>query len=174
MNILGNEFFNSDAYEIYRKFGIGHYPLRAPLKASMAEISGRYILDRLYKYLKWSKQKRWVDKLDEFVHAKNTRKNRTLGGMASKDIDFQNQGRVFETLYPNAADKPKFMLQVNQRVQVVKEAMPFAKSFHGYYNERQFHIIKRHAMTVPRYSIADDEDNMPISGTWYAHELYPV
>lgn len=141
----------------------------------MAEISGRYILDRLYKYLKWSKQKRWVDKLDELVLAKNTRKNKTLGGMASKDVNFENQSSVFETLYPNYyAAMPKFTLNINQKVQVVKQATPFAKSFHGYYNERIFHIIKRHAMTVPRYSIADDEDNMPISGTWYAHELYPV
>ena len=147
----GNEFFNSDAYKIYRKFGIGHYPLRAPLKASMAEISGRYILDRLYKYLKWSKQKRWVDKLDELVLAKNTRKNKTLGGMASKDVNFENQSSVFETLYPNYyAAMPKFTLNINQKVQVVKQATPFAKSFHGYYNERIFHIIKRHAMTVPR------------------------
>ena len=171
---LGNEFFNSQCNEVYSKFNITHLPLRAPIKAGMAEISGRYVLEKLYKIMDHSNNKRWIDVLPKVVVAKNKRKNRKTANIAPIDINEDNQTLVYNSLYPNGAEPGKYTLNVGDRVQVLIEKMPFAKSFTGFYGPKVFVIKKRHPYTVPRYTIIDEDDKEEISGTFYAFELYKL
>lgn len=171
---LGNEFFNKHADKVYKKFGLAHSPLRAPIKCGIAEISGRYIVEKLYKYMDYESTKRWVDVLQSVVQAKNSRKNRRTDNLAPTDINFVNQKSVYSKLYPDGVEPAKFTLNLGDRVQVVKSRLPFAKSHHGYYTDKTYRVVKQHAHDVPRYSIVDEEDNEPIAGTWYAAELYKI
>ena len=170
----GNEFFNKWCEKVYEKHGIGHFPLRAPIKAGMAEISGRYVCEKLYKFMAHKGNKRWVDALPSVVIAKNKRKNRKTANLSPIEINFENQGTVFKSLYPNHGEVGEFTLNIGDRVQIVKSRLPFAKSYHSYYSEQTYRIIKQHTLDIPRYSIADEADDEPIAGTWYAEELYLV
>lgn len=170
----GNEFFNKWCTEIYKKHGISHFPLRAPKKAALAEISGRYIVEKLHKFMDHKDTKRWTDALPSVVVGKNARKNRKTANLSPSEIDLANQEKVFQSLYPNHGAVGKFTLNIGDRVQIVKSRMPFAKAYHGFWSTKTYKIIKRHTYDVPRYSIADEADDEPIAGTWYAEELYKM
>ena len=168
----GNEFYNKFANLIYKKYNVAHFLLRGPIKCSFAEISGRYIVERLHKYMMYKKTKRWVDALPLAVQATNKRKNKKTANLAPIEIDYSNQNIVFKALYPRGGQPGPFTLDVGDRVQVVKDRLPFFKSYRGHYSSKWYRISKRHPHTVPRYSLIDEEDEEPISGTYYANELY--
>ena len=91
--------------------------------------------------------------------------------MSPSEISFENQAEVYESLYPNNPHTTKFSLNIGDKVQIVMDALPFGKSCHGYFSDKIYTVIKRHPYSVARYSISDDNDSEPISGTFYDHEL---
>ena len=170
----GNEFFNKWCTDVYKKHQVSHFPLRAPKKAALAEITGRYVVEKLYKFMDHKDNRRWIDALPSVVIAKNSRKNRKTANLSPIEINVTNQGKVYESLYPNHGSIGKFTLNVGDRVQIVKSRMPFAKAHQGFWSTKTYKIITQHQYDVPRYSIADEEDDEPIAGTWYAEELYKI
>ena len=172
---LGTEMYNTEVEKIYDKFEISHFALRAPKKASLAEISGRYLLDRIYKHLFSTGTKRWIDDLENFVNAKNTRPNRTLGGLSSSQVNFENQSTVYDNLYPDrftrkVSKKPP--LTIGTKVQLALDVLPFHKSFHGYFSDETYRIKHRHDYNgLFRYTIEDTVDDQEISGSYYREEL---
>lgn len=169
----GKEFFNQNVEVIYKKFNLSHFPLRSPIKCPFAEISGRYIVTRLHKIMFREDTKRWIDQLQAVVLAKNGRKNKKTAGLSPDEINSHNQKAVKDSLYPEQP-RLEFTLQVGDRVHVVKNRNIFAKSFHGYYSDKVYRVTMLHDHTVPRYTIADEEDGETIAGTWYAAELYRI
>ena len=170
----GNEFFNKWCTDVYKKHGISHFPLRAPKKAALAEISGRYIVEKLYKFMDHKSTKRWIDSLASVVVAKNSRKNTKTANLSPIEINYTNQKQVHHSLYPNYGTMGTFTLNIGDRVQIVKSRLPFAKAHQGYWSTKTYRVITQHEYDVPRYSIADEEDDEPIAGTWYAEELYKI
>jgi hypothetical protein len=173
---LGTEFWNTDADEVYKQFNIGHFALRAPKKCSLAENSGRYLLDRIYKFMDHVGHNRWVDRLAEFVEAKNGRRNPKLGSVAPKDVNFTNQNMVFENLYKKSPQlSNKLPLLIGEKVQMALDRLPFHKSFHGYFSDKVY-VVKRRVNYdgIYRYTLMDPVDNVEISGTFYAEELLPM
>lgn len=169
---LGNEFFNHQCDDVYKRHNIHHFSLRAPLKCSLAEVSGRYVLEKLYKFMKHNTTKRWIDALPLAVIGKNKRKNPKTANLPPIEINIQNQHKVFKSLYPNGIyNAGAFLYKVGDRVQIVKAYQVFTKSYHGYYSEKTYRISALHAMDVPRYTLIDEDDDETISGTWYADEL---
>jgi hypothetical protein len=168
---LGTEFYNKECDKVYKEFNISRYCLRAPIKCSLAEISGRYLLDRLFKHMEQNKTKRWIDYLEAAVEGKNKKKNRKTANLAPCEINFDNQDDVYNSLYGNKVIEP-FTLLIGDKVLVSKDRLPFAKARHGYYIEKVYRVIAIHKHNVPRYSLAEDDSGEPIQGTWYAEELY--
>jgi hypothetical protein len=135
---LGTEFWNSHTKKVFKEFNISHFPLRAPLKCNFAENAGKYLLDRLYKHMFYTGENKWIDRLDDFVKAKNSRKNRSLGDIAPKDVNFENQASVYNHLYSEEGHQEKNPLKVGQKVQLSLDRLPFHKSFFGYFSEKVY------------------------------------
>ena len=57
---LGVEFWNVKVKEVLEEFSVSIYPLRAPLKASLAEVSGRYLLEKIHKYFYHEETTNWI------------------------------------------------------------------------------------------------------------------
>lgn len=170
---LGNEFWNSEAKKVFEKFGVHHYPLRPPLKCSIAEISGRHLKDRIYKYMDSAKTKNWVSNLSKFVNAKNKRPNRSLGHTAPIDVSYENQDRIYKTLYSKTKKVTK-PLEIGTRVQIALDLLPFHKSFHGYFGENIYEIIRRiRYKNIHRFILKDIRDNAEIAGSYYREEILP-
>ena len=172
---LGVEFWNVKVKEVLEEFNVSIYPLRAPLKASLAEVSGRYLLEKIHKYFFHEETNNWILRLDDFVKAKNTRVNKSLGGLSPSQVNFSNQAQVYDSLYPDQErHEAKNPLTVNTVVNLAVKVLPFVKAYKGHFTEKTYKIIRRHDHNgIFRYTIADTSDNAEISGTYYAEELLP-
>jgi transposase InsO family protein len=172
---LGLEFWNSQVKNVLQRYSIHHYALKAPIKAGISEITGRYIMDRLYKYMYSEETDRWIDRLQDFVEAKNSRRNRRLANLAPKDINYDNQSKVFEVLYDDRYERqPTKPLPIGQKVQIAFDSLPFHKSYKGYFKDNVYEITNRNDYNgIYRYSLKDTADNMSVSGTYYFEELQP-
>ena len=172
---LGTELWNTETAKVYEKFNVSHFALRAPKKASLAENSGRYLLDRIYKHLHATDKKRWIDDLQKFVDAKNNRRNRTLGGLAPSQVTFENQSKLIDSIYPNKYNrtiKKKLPLIIGQKIQLALDALPFAKSYHGYFSDKIYQIKQLHDHNgIYRYTLLDTEDGEEVFGTYHREEL---
>lgn len=172
---LGSEYWNVDFAAVLDNFNITHLALRAKLKCSMAELSGRWLLDRIYKFMHAKDTKNWVDNFSKFVVAKNNRKLPRLGGLAPAEVSFKNQSSVYENIYPKTEKKTTKPLRIGQKVQIAMDRMPFTKSFAGYFTEKIYEIKRCHNHKgIFRYTIQDSDDGAEISGTYYASELQPL
>lgn len=168
---LGTDLWNTEVDKVYDHFNINHYALRKPKKASLAEISGRYLLDRLYKHLDATNSKRWIDDLQKFVAAKNNRPNKRLG-LAPAQVDDGNQTAVYKRLYPHILGPTQTPIELGQKVQLALDRMPFSKSFAGYFGSKWYKVIRAHNYDgIYRYTLADDEDDQEMSGSYYREEL---
>lgn len=173
---LGNEFYNKNVEEVYKKYNIAHYCLRNPIKCGIAEISGRVILRRLHQHMMYKKSKRWIDIIKDVTLAKNMRKNRSLGGLSSAQVTYSNQSEVFEALFGQMKHKKsKKLLDVGQKVQIIMKKLPFSKEIKGYFGEKIYVVggHRMHANGVCRYTLKDPEDDIFIAGSFYAEELLP-
>jgi hypothetical protein len=170
---LGTEFWNENVRKVFEKFNISHYGLRPPKKASIAEISGRYLIGRIRKYFYHSNTTRWIDNLQDFVLAKNSRPNKKLGGLSSSEINYDNQEKVFQEAYTQP-DKQVTPLDIGRRVQISLDRLPFHKSYYGYFSDKVYIIKNRIEYNgLYRYTLIDESDNASIAGSYYAEELQP-
>lgn len=176
---LGGEFYNPHAEKIYKKYEIGHYALRSPKKAWFAENAGKYLTEKLYKYMYHKGTKRWYDKLEDATRAKNLRKLKSLGNMSPDTVSYNNQSEIYDLMYSKAQSgvtKQKG-LEIGQKVQITMEKLPFSKAIRGYFSEKIYVISNRQQYpptNVFRYTLTDTEDNVPIAGSYYEEEIYPV
>lgn len=171
---LGSEFISKDAQKVFNDFNISWFPLRAPKKASLCELQGRWLLDRIYKHMHHTGEKRWVDQLQDFVDAKNKRPLRSLGMRAPNDVNYENRDTVYTHLYKEKKYKePK--LKIGQKVNISLDRMPFFKSFRGYYGSKVYEIIRKVDYgNISRYALKDTDDGEEISGSYYYFELLPI
>jgi hypothetical protein len=172
---LGTEFWNKHADVVYKQFNVHHFALRPSKKCAMAENSGRWLLDRIYKWMEHKGHNKWVELLPEFVKAKNARPNSTIG-MAPQDVTFDNQATVYQKLYPGEISKGNTPpLKIGTKVNMAMDKLPFHKSFHGYFSDKIYLVKHRvNYAGIYRYTLVDPEDNMEISGSFYAQELLPL
>ena len=171
---LGNEFWNKEADVVYEKFDVHHYGLLKPKKASLAEISGRYLLDRIYKHMYTTKENKWVEHLSKFVEAKNTRSNRTLGDLAPSEVTLANQSEIYKKLNSKRA-KPEVPLKIGTKVNLALDVLPFHKSFHGYFSEKVYEVVRAVSYAgVFRFTVKDLSDGAILAGSYYAQELLPI
>jgi hypothetical protein len=172
---LGTEFWNSKVRSVLDSYNISLYPLRAPKKASIAENSGKYLMDRLYRYLYFKGDDRWIDNLKDFVKAKNSRRNPRLTNLAPDQVNYENQSKVYESLFGDRFEKKNSIpLEVGQKVQMTVDTLPFHKSYRGYFKETIYEIKSRIDYNgIYRYTLVYTTDGVQVSGTYYAEELLP-
>ena len=171
---LGQEYWNQEANAVYEKHKVYHFALRSPLKASMAELHGKLLLNRLSKFMHFNESKRWIDNLQDCVHALNKRKLKRLNHKTPESITFQNQNECLPFI-KNYQVNPVYKFEIGDKINVEKSGSTFAKARHGIWDvENVFTITARHKHEngAHRYTLSDGDDS--ISGTFYASELQKV
>jgi len=168
---LGTEWWNDlVTHLLLDKYNVRMFALRAPKKSAMAELMGRHLLRRLYKYMADRGTKRWIDVLAVATNGMNTAHMDSIG-CAPAEVTFDSQRAVYERLYPAAEPAVAFKYDVADRVRVARERGLFSKERHGgWWSDEVFRIRARHPHAIPRYSLSA-LDGTPISGTFYAEEL---
>ena len=166
----GLEYENRLVNAVYEKYNIAHFYLRAPIKAGMAELSGKLVAQSLYKHMFLHSTRKWIDVLHDAVHAKNNRYSPRLG-MAPAAVSFDNQEAVYHRLYPNRQRKGK-PIRTGTRVQIETKRNPFWKSYSGYFSDKVYRISHHNEYNgIFRYSLVDIADDVEIYGSFYANEI---
>ncbi len=71
--------------------------VRAPLKASLAELIGKLLKQKIFPCMMRNRMKKYIDRLQEFMQSLNSRRLNLLGGKRPKDVSYENQMEVYET-----------------------------------------------------------------------------
>ena len=124
----GTEFYNHRVKSLFDHFGIAHYSLRGPHKASVAERMIQTLKGRLEKYFWANKTKRYVDVLQQVVDNYNKTPHRSIG-MAPFKVNRSNRDQVFNKMYKNVKIKTQPRLEIGDRVRIAKHKTIFEKGY---------------------------------------------
>ena len=153
----GLEYYDQKVRKLFKRYGINHYSLSGPHKASIAERFIKTLKSKLEKYFWAKKTKRWVDVLDQFIDNYNSTYHRSIK-MAPKSVDENNREKVFQTLFPDSKIKTIPRLKVGDRVRILHQKHIFEK---GYTRSWSKEIYKVKTATsrnnVDTYTIEDLE-----------------
>ena len=174
----GTEFYNASMTQWLKKHSIRHFSTHGDHKATMVERFNRTLKQTIIDYMVYTRQTRYIDYLQEFVQAYNSRVHSSIG-MAPKEVTIWNQYQVFNKLYGKyikgtfRRQKPQFRVGDTVRLSIVK-ANVFQKSYYGLWTEA-IYKVHRIVKTLgnPRYIIAE-LDGTPLKGRFYADELQKI
>ncbi len=178
----GSEFINTKMKQYLEREGVRIQIARAPLKASLAELMGKLLKQKIFRYMTHNRTKRYIDRLPEFVLSLNSRRLKSLGGISPKDVNYQNQAEVYEAQLGkyrirNAGKnrlQPDFKFAIGDRVRLAHKKDCFVKGYVPSYSEEIYVIRDRKAVfPQPLYKLNDSLAN-PITGRYYAEELCKV
>ena len=94
----GKELFNSDFQALMKSHGIQHFATESELKAAVVKRFNRTIKTRIWTYLSDRGTLRWVNVIQDLVHAYNHSRHRTIG-MAPADVQTKDEDRLLVRLY---------------------------------------------------------------------------
>jgi hypothetical protein len=179
----GGEWAGKDFSNLMNKYSIKHYVIRGTnAKASVAEVSIKFLKNVIYRYMTALNSTRYIDFLDKIVQNLNSTYRRTIK-MSPDDVNKTNESEVFETLYGKylkAAKKykreqlnktPHFKKGSRVRLKVVT----FKKR--GYtknYTDQIFTIAKVQPTVPLTYVLLDEDSKSELVGSFYEDEILNV
>jgi hypothetical protein len=144
------------------------------MKAFMAELYGKLLQTKLHKYMSYKNTKSFADVFDKAVDSLNNRKIKALNGLAPADLSYDNQKDLYRFKYPKTK-KQTHRIKIGQNVILSKKVLTFGKSYLGnWITDKTYRVVRIHPHDVARYTIADNDDDVEIVGTFYANQLQPV
>ncbi len=172
----GSEFLNRQFQQYLSENNIKFIAARPPLKASQAELAGKLLKKKIWRFMTANKTKSFIDHLQQFVNSLNGRKMASLNGLAPKDITPENQTAVYFKKFAKFRNKKNtdFKFALGSKVRLVKTKESFTKSYWpGFSGE--VYIIDGLIPHFPRekYRLKDLVGNQ-IKGTFYSEELTQV
>ncbi len=173
----GSEFINNKMKQYMEREGIRLQIARAPLKASLAELMGKLLKAKMYRYMTHRRTKKYIDHLQEFVDSLNSRPLKSLGGLRPKDVTYQNQGEVYRAQLGRFRGRRNedFRFEIGDRVRLAhKPGHSFTKGYYPSFSEEIYSVRGRTPQyPSPLYKLGDAMGN-PILGRYYAQELHKV
>ena len=171
----GLEFFNSSVRKIFNSFGINHFkcPTKTAWKASMAERAIQTVKSRLEKYFSKTKQRKWIDVIDQIVNNYNETPHRSIG-MAPLAVNDDNRDKVYKRLYPHQSLTIVCKFKAGDRVRKKLEKVLFEKGYTKKWSDEIFIIREsRQSQGVCWYKLISLEgESQP--GVWYYYNLILV
>ena len=169
----GLEFYNKAVKKILSKFGIHHYSIKTPRKASIVERLNRTLKTRLEKYFYQNKTKRWLDVIEPFTKNYNRTYHRSIG-MAPNDVNDKNLDVVFDNLYPNIGRKPKPRFQIGDLVRILKPKTIFEKGYKQNWSDETYTIAKYKSVADRVWYRIRDLNGTLLTRIFYYFELNRV
>ena len=170
----GREYYNRNAQNVFKKFGIHHYSTYTHVKSGMAERVIRTLKSRMYKEFSYRGSYRYVDILDEIVADYNSTIHSTTK-MKPKDIkpgDKKLEAKLLSTVYKQKipAHVPRHDIHVNDLVRISKQRSVFTKSYLPNFTNEVFRITHVKPSYPVVYSL-ESLNGSPILGTFYRNEI---
>ena len=178
----GKEFQNE---AFWKERGITHVQAIAPQKASMAERLIKTISEKIERYLtaKQGTDKRYIDKLDGFMHSYNNTLHSThrmnpedakemANAAEVSDRLYRGQGRYKDVVERELVDSTKRDdLRVGDHVRLAKAKATFEKGRKSNFTREIFKVAKRRRAD---HLVLEDYLGEPIKGRVYRREVQSV
>ncbi len=169
----GGEFVNKDVKEYCRKHGIKFYLAQNEVKAAIVERFQKTLKGYMWRYFTKHNTRRYIDKLQDFVHAYNHRIHRSIKHRPA-DVNASNVAEVRAVLYKNMKNYvKKYRFKVGDTVRISKLKGVFEKGYAGNWSEEIFTVTARIPRDPPVYRIKDSNNEI-LTGTFYEFELQKV
>ncbi len=172
----GSEFTNNKMRQYLEMEGVQLKIARAPLKASLAELMGKLLKHKIYRYMTHMRTKKCIDHIQEFVDSLNSRPLGCLGGLRPNEVSYGNQTDVYKAQLGRFRGKKntQFLFNLGDSVRLVNKAETFSKAYWPTYTEETYLIAKQiPSYPQPLYKLSDHLGN-PITGRYYTYELHKM
>ncbi len=167
---VGTEFYNHRVKSLFDDYGVVHYSLRGPHKASVAERMIQTLKGRLEKYFWANKTKRYVDVLQQVVDNYNKTPHRSIG-MAPVKVNRSNQEQVFNKMYKNAKIKTQPRLEIGDVVRIARMKTIFEKGYTRRWSLDLYTIVSAKSRGGVDYYKVKDESGTILPRQRYYYEL---
>lgn len=178
MTDQGGEYVNKHFQSFLRKHKINS--IVPNNKCPHVERFNRTFQNILYKYMEENQTKKYIDKLQDFVHLYNNRYHRIIKTTPFKAENPDNYETVLAALEQYYAKnkrkneiKPKFKL--GDHVRITAKKTMFHKGYYQTFKPKLYKIseVLTH-LIIPMYRLEDLETGAEEAGTWYSNELQLV
>ncbi len=141
----GLEFVNYKMHQYLEREGVQVQIARAPLKASLAELMGKLLKRKIFRYMTHNSTKKYIYRLQEFVQSLNSHHLNLLGGKRPKDIGYENQTEVYEAQLGGYRGKKNtnFRFELGERVRLQLKRDCFVKGYVLSFSEEIYVICER-------------------------------
>ena len=174
----GGEFVNKLVNDFLTDKGIRFFTSNNVNKSAIVERFQRTLKGYMWRYFSKMDNERYIDKLQDFVHAYNHRYHRSIK-MRPVDVTTKNDHEVYVTLYPRKMDKlmkrmePTYKFRVGDLVRISRYKHVFEKGYKSNWTEEVHTVTDRISRRPPVYRLKDSQDE-PLIGTFYEEELQKV
>lgn len=171
---MGKEFFNKDFKELMTKYKINHYHTFSDKKSSIIERWNRTFKNMMFHQFSLQGHYKWIDILNQLVDNYNNKKHRTIG-MKPKDVKKRHEKMLLDTVYNNIklVDFSKQKFKLGDHVRISKSRGVFDKMYRPNWSTEIF-TIRKVQLTNPITYLLQDENNEPISGSFYNEQVSRV
>ena len=133
----------------------------------------------MYRMMRKNRSYRYIDQLQNLVDNYNASPHRSLGYIAPKDVNKQNEADIFAYMYLKKPVKVhmkiQFRLKKGDLVRISHLKHPFRRSYQQQYTSEVFKISNRQIKNgIPMYSLKDLNNQTISSALFYSSELQKV
>lgn len=169
----GREFTGKAFQDMLKKRGIHHFVASSDMKCPIVERWNRTLKTRMWRYFTHNNTFRYIDVLQDLVHAYNHSKHRVIG-CAPAEVTIENATVVAERQY-RCVRKPleQYKYNVGDHVRISKKKGTFEKGYESNWTREIFVIYQRAARPLPVYKIRD-LNGEKVVGVFYEAQLQKV
>lgn len=173
----GSEFLGRQFQTVLKQNSIKHQTSYSSTKAGSAEIFVKSVKSRIFKYIVYINNARYIDQLDQIIAGYNATRNRAIG-MAPKDVTKDNQDSLWWYVYRpkhisrrTRARARKYKFQVGDYVRLTYKDDKFTRFYDLKWTMEIFIVAKRSIRDGIQIYYLKDIAQDDVTGTFYAQEL---
>ena len=169
----GSEFKNKDFQSFLKKKKIHFFNTENPeTKASIVERFQRSLKSRMWKYFTHEKTRRYVDTLQDMVHAYNHSFHRSIQTTPAS-VTPETEHEVARHLYGSRPKTKKISVQIGDLVRINKTKKTFEKGYLPNWTTELFKVMSVRRSSPPTVKL-EDLGGEPIEGTFYMPEIQAI
>ena len=169
----GKEFLNSKFQGFLSDNKIAFFSTENDdIKASIVERFNRTLKEKMWRYFTYTRKKKYIDKLQDFVNSYNSSIHRTIG-MKPKDVSKENEVDLLDKMYSNIPQSHPPRYKVTDKVRIAMTRRPFQKGYTGKWSQEIFSVVSVLPTSPTTYRLGDLQGDS-IDGSFYEQEIQKI
>ena len=168
----GKEFYNVGVRRLLEGKKIKYFSTKSDKKAAVVERFNRTLKTMMWKYFFKNKTYNCLKVLDQLTDNYNNTKHRSIG-MKPNEVNEDNEFEVWKKLFGGKKNFRSPEFKVDDTVRIEKYKSIFTRGYEPNFTSEVFKI-KSVLKGDPNMYVLEDEEDEPITGKFYEHELSRV